>query len=75
MNPGVVLTNLHRRAGMSSEAYESFIEHSRTTHPLGRVGEPDDVAAAILYLASPESGWITGETLSVDGGRHLTCAR
>lgn len=75
VNPGVVQSELHRRAGMDEEAYAAFLEHSRSTHPLGRVGAPDDVAAAILYLASDESGWITGETLSVDGGRHLTCAR
>lgn len=75
VNPGVVQTELHRRAGMDDEQYAAFLEHSRDTHPLGRVGSPDEVAAAILFLASGESGWITGETLSIDGGRHLTCAR
>lgn len=75
VNPGVVRTQLHRRAGMDEAAYASFLEHSTTTHPLGRVGEPEDIAAAILFLAAPGSEWITGETLSIDGGRHLTCAR
>ena len=75
VNPGVVITNLHRRSGMDDEKYSTFLEHSKTTHPLGRVGEPDEIAEAILYLASGRSGWVTGETLSVDGGRHLTCAR
>lgn len=37
-------------------------------YPLGRVGEPDDVAAAVAFLASHEAGWITGHTLPVDGG-------
>jgi NAD(P)-dependent dehydrogenase (short-subunit alcohol dehydrogenase family) len=37
-------------------------------YPLGRVGEPDDVANAVAFLASDEAGWITGETLNVDGG-------
>lgn len=37
-------------------------------YPLGRVGEPEDVARAILFLASDEAAWITGQTLSVDGG-------
>ncbi|MBI2504265.1 MAG: glucose 1-dehydrogenase [Candidatus Latescibacteria bacterium] len=37
-------------------------------YPLGRVGEPEDIAWAALFLASPEAAWITGETLTVDGG-------
>lgn len=37
-------------------------------YPLGRVGEPDDIAAAVAFLASHEAGWITGHTLPVDGG-------
>ena len=75
VNPGVVVSNLHRRGGMDEGAYETFLEHSRTTHPLGRVGEPNDIADAIVYLASDRAGWVTGVTLSLDGGRHLTCAR
>ena len=52
-----------------------FLERSRETHPLGRPGRPEEVAERILFLASDRSGWITGETLTIDGGRHLTCAR
>ena len=36
---------------------------------MGRVGEPQDVANAVVFLASPQSGWITAQTLTVDGGR------
>lgn len=75
VNPGVVVSDLHRRGGMQQEAYEAFLEHSRTTHPLGRVGQPGDIADAIVYLASEQASWVTGVTLSLDGGRHLTCAR
>jgi NAD(P)-dependent dehydrogenase (short-subunit alcohol dehydrogenase family) len=75
VNPGVVRTNLHRAGGMEEERYRAFLEHSRTTHPMGRVGEPEEVAALIAFLASPEAAWITGETISIDGGRHQTCAR
>ena len=74
VNPGVVITNLHRRSGMLDDAYAAFLEHSKTTHPLGRAGEPDEIADLIAYLASDRAGWITGETISIDGGRHLTCA-
>jgi NAD(P)-dependent dehydrogenase (short-subunit alcohol dehydrogenase family) len=75
VNPGVVVSDLHRRGGMQEDAYEAFLEHSRTTHPLGRVGQPGDIADAIVYLASERASWVTGVTLSLDGGRHLTCAR
>ena len=75
VNPGVVVTNLHRRSGMGEEQYAAFLERSRETHPLGRPGQPSDVAGLILFLASDAASWITGETIAVDGGRHLTCAR
>ena len=41
---------------------------SEAMHPLGRIGSPGDVAAAIVFLLGPESSWITGQTLGVDGG-------
>jgi len=75
VNPGVVVSNLHRAGGMTEEAYAAFLEHSKTTHPLGRVGSPEEVAELILFLASDKARWITGATVSVDGGRALTCAR
>lgn len=39
--------------------------------PLGRMGQPDDIAAAVAYLASDEAGWITGTTLNVNGGMAM----
>lgn len=75
VNPGVVISNLHRRGGMDEEKYAAFLEHSRSTHPIGRAGEPHEIADLIYFLASPRAAWITGETISIDGGRHLTCAR
>jgi len=75
VNPGVVVTNLHRRSGMDDTRYAAFLEHSKTTHPLGRPGTPDEIAALIAYLVSPAAGWVTGETIAIDGGRHLTCLR
>lgn len=75
VNPGVVVSNLHKRSGMDDEQYEAFLEHSKTTHPLGRVGTPEEVAELIYFLASDSAGWITGGTYEIDGGRGQTCAR
>ena len=75
VNPGVVVTNLHRRSGVNEENYAAFLERSKQTHPLGRPGEPDEIAELIVFLASDRAAWITGETISIDGERHLTCAR
>lgn len=75
VDPGVVVTNLHRTSGMQEEPYTKFLEHSKTTHPIGRVGKPEDVAELILFLASDRAGWITGASYSIDGGRAQTCAR
>lgn len=75
VNPGVVVTHLHRTGGMNEEAYAAFLEHSKTTHPLGHVGQPEEVAELIFFLASPKANWITGISCPIDGGRSQTCAR
>jgi len=75
VNPGVVRTNLHLNSGMSEDAYAAFVERSKTTHPIGGIGDPGEIADLILFLASSKAGWITGVTYSIDGGRAQTCAR
>lgn len=75
VNPGVVITEIHKRGGMSQADYDAFLEHSRGTHPLGRVGEASEIAELIYFLASDKASWITGATYSIDGGRAQTCAR
>jgi len=62
--PGLVRTPLSEKI-TASPAAESL---SRALHPLGRLGEPQDVAAAIAFLLSDEAGWVTGQVLGVDGG-------
>jgi NAD(P)-dependent dehydrogenase (short-subunit alcohol dehydrogenase family) len=75
VDPGVVITNLHKSAGMPEDVYAKFIEHSKSTHPLGRAGTAEEVAESILFLASERASWITGVSMSVDGGRAQTCLR
>lgn len=75
VNPGVVETNLHKRGGMSAEAYSKFLENAANTHPIGRAGKPSEVAELIYFLASDKAQWITGVTYAIDGGRAETCAR
>jgi 3-oxoacyl-[acyl-carrier protein] reductase len=65
INPGVVNTEGFRAAGFEESDFRKEAE-ART--PLGRIGHPDDIAPAAVFLASPESRWITGETLLVAGG-------
>ncbi len=75
VNPGVVVTEIHKRGGMTEEQYAGFLERSKQTHPLGRVGDAREVAELIYFLASDRASWITGATYSIDGGRAQTCAR
>ncbi len=75
VNPGVIVTEVHKRAGMNDEAYAAFLEHSKTTHPLGRVGQASEVADLVAFLASDRAGFITGTTVCIDGGRSQTCLR
>ncbi|CRL04898.1 CLUMA_CG017949, isoform A [Clunio marinus] len=75
VNPGVTVTNLHKRGGMDEAAYAKFLEHSKTTHALGRPGTVDELSDAILFLASSNASFITGASLPVDGGRHAMCPR
>jgi NAD(P)-dependent dehydrogenase (short-subunit alcohol dehydrogenase family) len=75
VNPGVVETNLHKRGGMSPEDYGKFLANAANTHPIGRAGQPSEVAELIYFLASDKAGWITGATYEIDGGRAQTCAR
>jgi NAD(P)-dependent dehydrogenase (short-subunit alcohol dehydrogenase family) len=48
---------------------DSYREHLESIHPVGRLGRPEDVAAAVAFLASEEAGFVTGASLLVDGGR------
>ena len=72
--PGVVVTELHTVANAVAD-YAAFLERGKSTHPLGRVGQPEEIAALVLFLLSRESSWITGACMPIDGGRALASAR
>ncbi|MDI1462500.1 SDR family oxidoreductase [Catellatospora sp. KI3] len=60
--PGLVRTQLARAL------WEPFEEQMNAVLPLGRIGEPEDIASVAVFLAGSASGWMTGQTLTVDGG-------
>ena len=66
--PGFVRTDL-TRGGRGAGDWQATEERFAAKAMMGRIGEPEDIANAIAFLASPESGWITAQMLTVDGGR------
>jgi NAD(P)-dependent dehydrogenase (short-subunit alcohol dehydrogenase family) len=74
VNPGVVVTELHT-VTQAIPDYAGFLERSKGTHPIGRVGSAGEIATLVLFLLSDEAGWITGTCCSIDGGRALASAR
>lgn len=66
--PGFVITPLNERIILEAADPEAKEREMAQPYPLGRLGRPKDVAAAILFFASDEAGWITGASLLVDGG-------
>ncbi|SFD75730.1 NAD(P)-dependent dehydrogenase, short-chain alcohol dehydrogenase family [Paenibacillus catalpae] len=63
---------LRDRMGLTEEQIEAVKEHERQSIPLGRRGEPKDVAAWIVNLANPDMSWVTGQVIGVDGGLVIT---
>jgi NAD(P)-dependent dehydrogenase (short-subunit alcohol dehydrogenase family) len=66
--PGYIDTPMWDEWLRSSSDPESIARETAALHPLGRRGKPQDVASAVAYLAGPQSAWITGTCLVVDGG-------
>jgi 3-oxoacyl-[acyl-carrier protein] reductase len=67
--PGVTETEGLHATGLSASTVQRRQEFEAQT-PLGRIGQPNDIAPAVVFLASAESAWITGEVLYVSGGLH-----
>ena len=62
--PGLVETPLSR----SITTNEAALKASIAMHPLGRIGTPEDIASAVHWLLGPDSAWVTGQAIGVDGG-------
>jgi NAD(P)-dependent dehydrogenase (short-subunit alcohol dehydrogenase family) len=69
--PSLVRSNIWLAVGMTSDTYERLLAERGREYPLGRTGEPEDVAAMVRFLVSGAASWITGAVIPVDGGRLL----
>jgi 3-oxoacyl-[acyl-carrier protein] reductase len=65
INPGMIETEGYHAAGIAESDFRKQVE---ATTPLGRIGQPQDIAPAVAFLASNDAAWITGETLFISGG-------
>jgi short-subunit dehydrogenase len=75
VSPATIETNFHTSAGMSKETAAKYYAASASTHPIGRVGVPEDISELVAFLAdSKKAGFMTGSVIDVDGGRLLTSA-
>jgi len=69
VSPGTVVTPAYKtELGMTDGQIEAFVAQAAATTPLGRAGTPDEVAKAVVFLASDDSSFVTGIELFVDGG-------
>ena len=74
VSPGATNTEMRQareegmKASMGDEKYARRVQSVLKMYPTRRIGEPDDIASAVLYLASAQASWVTGQILSVNGG-------
>lgn len=68
VSPGPITTPIFGRTGLPKETVEEFARDIMTKVPMKRFGKPEEVADAVLFLATPESSYITGVDINVDGG-------
>jgi len=68
VSPGVVPTPGYDLMGLTKEQVQGFVDSMVTTIPLGRAGTPDEIAKAVVFLASDDSSFVNGIELFVDGG-------
>ena len=71
IRPGFIATEIMEGIPRDSPVYESYIENTPMAESAGGVGDADDVGALARFLVGPDSRWITGQVIDVDGGHHL----
>jgi NAD(P)-dependent dehydrogenase (short-subunit alcohol dehydrogenase family) len=69
VSPGSIETPIHRSKEQSEEAFRAYAERVGAQAPIGRMGRPEEIAAAVLFLASDASSYMLGAEIVVDGGR------
>jgi NAD(P)-dependent dehydrogenase (short-subunit alcohol dehydrogenase family) len=67
IRPGFIATEIMEGIDRGGDIYDSYVQNT----PMPRLGEPEDVAELARFLIGPESGWITGQVIEVDGGHSL----
>jgi NAD(P)-dependent dehydrogenase (short-subunit alcohol dehydrogenase family) len=71
ISPSLVLTELAREILSKEASPADTLARRQAQHPLGRLGRPEEIGSASVYLASEESAWITGQNLIIDGGLSI----
>lgn len=69
--PSLVRSDIWISAGMTPARYEQMLAERGAEYPLGRVGEPQDIANLVAFIISPQAAWITGAVIPVDGGSSI----
>jgi len=71
INPGFTKTAAHKEIGIPEDEIDGLFDAFRQFHPLGRTGQPQDIASAAAYLVSDQASWVTGVEMNIDGGYSI----
>lgn len=69
VSPGSIDTPIDHQPGQTADSYQAYTERVGAQAPIGRMGRPEEIAAAVLFLASDASSYMLGAEVVVDGGR------
>lgn len=68
VSPGAITTPIYNKSDLPQEAVEALVENIVSQIPMKRFGTPEDIAKAVLFLSTPDSAYILGTEIAVDGG-------